>query len=176
MWKKIAPLLIILSASLNIAFIGVWAIQASPKNPVDREQCGYTGGISCPLHRNLEITDEQWTELEPRLTRFRCESDTLCQDIQRISGELIDLIALPQPDIDAIAAKQKEILAIQSKMQERVIAHLLAEKQILTEEQQARLFRMIKEKTGCTGRNTMACPGAIPGVQLWLQSDSKTGL
>jgi hypothetical protein len=61
-------------------------------------------------------------------------------------------------------------------MQERVIAHLLAEKQTLTEEQQAKLFDMIRKKTGCAGRDTMGCPSSIPGVPSQFQSDSGTRL
>jgi len=175
MWKKIGPLLIILSVSLNIAFIGSWAVQAAKERSASPEPCGQTrGDSSCPLHRSLNVTDEQWEKLEPRLAQFRSESEILCQDIQRLRGQLIDLIASPQPDSEAIAAKQGEILAGQRNMQERVIAHLLAEKQTLTEGQQTKLFDMIREKTGCTGRNTMVCPSSTPGVPSRFQSDSGT--
>jgi len=174
-WKKIGPLLIILSVSLNIAFVGAWVVQAAKENSIDPAHYDQVGaGVSCPLHRDLEVTDEQWGKLEPRLTKFRSESEAICQDIQRMRGELIDLIATRQPDSEAIAAKQEEILTSQRKMQEHVIAHLLAEKQTLSEEQQAKLFEMIREKTGCAGRNTMVCPVSIPGVQSRLQSDVKT--
>ena len=175
MWKKIGPLLIILSVSLNIAFIGSWAVQAAKERSASPEPCGQIGGgISCPLQRSLNVTDEQWGRLEPRLTQFRSESEILCQDIQRLRGQLIDLIASPRPDSEAIAAKQGEIQAGQRNMQERVIAHLLAEKQTLTEEQQAKLFDMIRKKTGCAGRDTMGCPSSIPGVPSRFQSDSGT--
>lgn len=172
MWKRIGPLLIILSVSLNIAFIGSWAVQAAKGRLASPEQCGQTGGgISCSLHKSLNVTDEQWGQLEPRLTQFRSESKNLCQDIQRLREQLIDLIASPLPDSEAIAAKQGEILAGQREMQERVIAHLLAEKQTLTEEQQAKLFDMIRKKTGCSGRDTMGCPSSIPGIQSDFNSE-----
>jgi Spy/CpxP family protein refolding chaperone len=158
-WKKVAPLLIVFSIGLNIAFVGIWFTNAAMAGRVNQEPCGRTcEGVSCPLHRNLNVTDEQWGELEPRLTQFQTESQSLCLEIRRLSGELIDLIALPQPDTNAITAKQEEILVCQRKMQEYVIAHLLAEKQTLTEEQQAKLFYMIKEKAGCAAGNGAVCP------------------
>jgi len=175
MWKKITPLLIILSVSLNVAVMGVWVVRAAQEHSTSPERCGQTSESGlCPLHRSLEVTDEQWERLEPRLTQFRLESEILCQNIQRLRGELIDLIASPQPDSEAIAAKQDEILTGQGKMQERVIAHLLSEKQTLTKEQQAKLFNMIRERTGCTDRNTMLCPVSIPVGQSQLQTDDKT--
>jgi Spy/CpxP family protein refolding chaperone len=175
MWKKIAPLLVVLSVSLNTAFIGVWVVQASREHWISPERHGQTfEGVQCPLYRSLNVTNEQWGQLEPRLAQFQHDSETLCKDIHRRRIELIDLIASPEPDSEAIAAKQEEILAGQRKMQERVIAHLLAEKQMLTKEQQAKLFDMIREKTGCAGRNAMMYPVSIPGGQSGLRLNSES--
>lgn len=175
MWKKIAPLLVILSISLNIAFLGGWIVQAAKKQPANPGPCSQAcEGSSCPLHRDLNITKHQWKQMEPRLAQFRSESEALCRDIQRLRGELIDLIASPEPDSTAIALKQDQILAGQRKMQEQVINHLLAEKQMLTEEQQARLWDKIREKTGCTSRNSVVCPVSIPGMPSPIQSNDIT--
>jgi len=166
MWKKIGPLLVILSISLNAVFIGTWVVQAARGGRTGPEGHGQTcEGVSCPLHRSLGVTDEQWGRLEPRLARLRRDSDSLCRQIHRSRGELIDLMASAQPDRDAIVAKQEKILAGQRKMQELVIAHLLAEKETLTAEQQAKLFQMIRERSGCAGGAAMMCPGSIPGVE-----------
>ncbi len=172
MWKKIAPLLIILSVSLNIAFISAWVMQAAkeqPSNSEPRDQA--CGGSACLLHRNLNVTDEQRRQLEPRLAQFKTESEIFCSDIQRLRGELIDLIASPQADSEAITLKQDQIMAGQRKMQEHVIAHLLAEKQTLTNEQQIRLFDMIRENTGCVTGNSMNITDSIRKAQSGLQSN-----
>ena len=175
MWKKIAPLLVVLSVALNVAFIGGWVVHAARGRWIGPERRGQAcEGVWCPLHRSLDVTNEQWGRLEPRVVQFQHDSETLCQDINRKRSELIDLIAAPQPDLEAIAAKQEEILAGQRKMQERVIANLLAEKQILTVEQQAKLFQMIREKTGCAGRNPMMGPLSIPGSQSRLRMNSES--
>lgn len=174
MWKKSWPLLLILSVSLNIAFVGAWVVEAARESPASPETRNQACGGACPLHQRLNVTDEQWTQLEPRLTQFRSESEALCKDIQRLRGELIDLIASPEPDSTAIALKQDQIIAGQRRMQEQVINHLLAEKQMLTEEQQARLWEMIREKTGCTSRNSVVCPVSIPGFQSHLKSNEIT--
>jgi Spy/CpxP family protein refolding chaperone len=160
MWKKIAPLLVVLSVALNVAFIGVWAVHAARGHWMSRDRHGQAcEGVWCPLHRSLGVTDEQWKRIESGLTQFQRDSRALCQEVNRKRGELIDLIASPQPDREAIAAKQEEILAGQREMQKRVIARLLTEKETLTAEQQAKLFQMIKEKAGCAGRIPMIGSG-----------------
>ncbi len=171
MWKKIGPLLMILSVSVNIAFVGTWVVEAAKERVNGPEPRNQACNGACPLHQSLNVTDEQWAQLEPRLARFQSDSETLCRDIQRLRGELIDLIASPESDSAAIALMQTQILAGQRKMQEHVINHLLAEKQTLTEEQQAKLFNMIREKTGCAGQNTVGCPQSIPGLQSQTQPD-----
>jgi methylase of polypeptide subunit release factors len=88
--------------------------------------------------------------LEPRLAQFRQTSQAVCQETQRKRAELIDLVAAGT-DRTQIAAKQEEILAGQRRMQGFVIEQLLAEKEVLTGEQQKELFDMIRRHSGCTG-------------------------
>ena len=157
MWKKIAPLLVVLSVALNVAFIGVWAAHAigslRPVEPADDH-----GKVWCPLHRRLNVTDEQWRKIEPRMAEFRRASEALRQEINRSRGEMMDLVASPQPDRQAITAKQEEIRAGQRRMQRLVIEHLLAEKEVLTLEQQKVFFDMLRRRSGCAG------PGRMMGL------------
>lgn len=159
MWKKMAPLLIVLSVALNIAFISVWAVHAARAHwPSD---AGGDREIWCPLHRRLDVTDEQWQRLEPRITDFRAGSQAICADMNRLRTELIDLIAGDEPDRQAIAAKQEAIRTGQRRMQELVVEHLLAEKDVLTPEQQTELFDLLRERTACRGQGRMmGLPGA----------------
>lgn len=149
MWKKMAPLLIVLSVTLNIAFIGTWVGHAAATLRAAQET--YEGEVWCPLHRELAVTSEQWQQIEPRLEAFRAEAQAVSAEMNRLRAELIDLIAGPQPDRQAIAAVQDEIRIQQRRMQELVVEHLLAEKEVLTTEQQGELFEMIRRRSGCMG-------------------------
>jgi len=159
MWKKIVPLLVILSVALNIAFIGVWAVHAVRTHwPVEESR---DSEVWCPLHRMLNVTDEQWQRIEPRIAEFRRRARAICADMSRSRTELIDLIAADHPDRQAIAAKQEQIRAGQQRMQQLVIEHLLAEKQVLTAEQQKELFDLIRQRSACHGPGRMMLlPGA----------------
>jgi Spy/CpxP family protein refolding chaperone len=80
------------------------------------------------------------------------------------------LIAAPEPDREAIGAKQEEVFAGQRRMQELVISHLLSQKKALTQEQQKRLFEMLRRQSGCAGHGPMmgrmdmgpVCPTEAP--------------
>ncbi len=156
MWKKIVPLLIILSVALNIAFIGVWGLQVLQKCHTGRLAGeAADNGIWCPLHSSLGVTQEQWRVLEPGLIRFQRDTEAICQGINSRRGELLDLLVLPRPDRKAIAEKQEEIHLGQKQMQRLVIEHLLAEKEILTVRQQRDLFDMIRRHSGCVGHGLL---------------------
>jgi Spy/CpxP family protein refolding chaperone len=160
MWKKIAPLLVILSAALNVAFIGSWAAHAVAAGRDDSaDRCtGPTGGhqrIWCPLHRQLGVNQEQWKQIEPKLVEFHKAAGAVCQEVGRKRAELIDLVAAPQADHQAITAKREEILAGQGRMQSLVIGQLLAEKQVLTAAQQEELFKLLRQQGVCQGQRPL---------------------
>jgi Spy/CpxP family protein refolding chaperone len=161
MWRKAAPLLIILSVAMNLGFLGVWATHAVRERLSGGNGCAHGGadeGVWCPLHRRLDVSPEQWRQIEPRVVEFQASSGTVCGEVDRMRGELLDLIAAAEPDREAIRLKQEEILAGQRRMQELVIDFLLGEKNALTPVQQHDLFDMMRRRSGCTGHG----PGRIP--------------
>jgi Spy/CpxP family protein refolding chaperone len=151
MWKTAKPYLIVASATLNVAFVAMWIAHAAPSGalPEDDGHGGPEPVVWCPLHRELGVTQEQWSEIEPRLRAFQADAGEIRQQIDAIRMEVIDLIAAEEPDLDAIFAKQDEILATKRQMQRLVVEHLLAEKRVLTPEQQRQLFAMLRDRSGC---------------------------
>jgi len=77
--------------------------------------------------------------------------------------ELIDLLGVAPPDQKEIKQKQEEIQRLQGAVQDRVIVHFLQESSLLTPEQRAHFFEVIKERIG-TGEQ--ACP---PGMRSFGQ-------
>jgi Spy/CpxP family protein refolding chaperone len=162
MWKQTKPALVLLSIALNVAFAGVWLAYAAVSHVESQEKrCepGDSASVWCPLHRELNVSADQWKEIEPRLRAFRASADEICQQISELRKGIIDQLATPTSDLDAIKAKQGEILAGQRKMQGLVIDHLMAEKKVLTAEQQQRLFEMLRSGTACDRGGPMLVPG-----------------
>jgi Spy/CpxP family protein refolding chaperone len=157
MWKKLAPLLIVLSVALNIAFVGIWAVRAG-RAAHWGEGKPHHGEVWCPLHRRLNVTDEQWRQIEPSLVAFQKAAWGVREEINRHRTEFLDLIATAEPDREALRARQEEILDGQRRMQDLVIEHLLSQKNVLTPTQQRELFDMMRRRSGCTGQG----PGLIP--------------
>ncbi len=156
MWKKVVPLLIVLSVALNMAFVGIWAVHAVRAHYADNSLCH--GNVWSPLHRRLNVTDEQWREIEPHLADFQKAARDVREDVNRCRTEFLDLIAADEPDREALRAKQEEILAGQRRMQELVIEHLISQKDVLTPTQQRELFDMMRRRSHCIGHG----PGMIP--------------
>ncbi len=174
MWKKISSLLIVLSVTLNVALVGFWGVHFLRARLAVSGPCGDVE-VGCPLHRQLGTNQEQWQRIEVVVTAFRKESQAVCRGVKRARRDLLDLLAVPEPDMQKIAAKQEEILAGQRSMQELVIKHILAEKELLTPNQCKELFELLRQRSDCAGHGPMmgmpnrpfgdggACPGMGPG-------------
>lgn len=172
MWKKIAPLLIVLSVALNAAFISVWAVHAA--RAYWPEQTAGGSKIWCPLHRQLNVTDEQWKRIEPRILEFRARAQTIRDQMISLRAELIDLIASDNPSPQAIAAKQEQMRTGREQMQKLVVDRLLAEKEVLTKEQQKQLFDMIRKRSACRGPgHMMGLPGMPPDMPTTSPAHSR---
>jgi len=160
MWKKAGLYAALASVALNVAFVAMWIAHAAPLQ--DRSggigQRAAERSVWCPLHRQLQVTGAQWRQIEPRLRDFQTAVGELCRQVDRLRSEVIDLVAAEEPDVEAIRAKQDEILATKRQIQRRVVDHLLAEKEILTPEQQERLFGMLRDRTGCIADPPMSNP------------------
>ncbi|HEV3120185.1 MAG TPA: periplasmic heavy metal sensor [Gemmataceae bacterium] len=163
MWGVAKPLLVILSVTLNSAFVAAWITQALPE-----KKCTKTS--DCELFRKIGVSEAQLVQIKPRLEKFRDEASAQCQQINRLRRELIDLIAAEKPDRQLIAAKQKEILEGQRKMQEFVVEQLLTEKSVLTTEQLKAFFDLIRTRCGCGGTEKEMGFLELPEIQRGRQA------
>lgn len=147
---KLKSLLILLSVALNIAFVAAWGWKvavASRAEPAPPPPGVLPEGMTS-LHQQLELTPEQRREIEPRLEQFRLATAATFAELNRRRDELLELLAAPQPDRELIRAKQQEIRAGQQACQERLIAHILAEKQVLSADQERHYFRLLRQQAG----------------------------
>ncbi len=147
MAKGISRSLVVLSIVLNVAFVGTWLAHAvwARWQPV----VGGPGEVWCPLHRELNVTPDQWAQIEPLLLQFRGEAEAVCERGRQLREEMLDLLSAAEVDRSAVAGKQEEILGVQREMQELVIAHFLAQREILSAEQRERFFELIRTRESC---------------------------
>jgi Spy/CpxP family protein refolding chaperone len=150
-------LLILLSAALNVAFVGGWmmhAIRAS--NEKKPAPSGEGASAAMPaLYRQSGATEQQWQQLRPQLEAFRESALIIFKRINERRQELLGLLANSQADRASISAKQKEIRNAQAQMQDLVIAHVLAEKELLTPAQRQKYFELLAQRSGTLCENLM---------------------
>lgn len=157
-WLKIKKLFIILSVSFSIPFLAVYLCYAvSPffNCRIGSNKVNKTSNGLFPMIGQLGLTEDQQMERQSLWNEFKTKSDELRKEINALRGQMIDLMSATETDRQAIEAKQEEILSAQEKMQTLVIENLLAEKEILTPEQQKKVFDMIRTRCGC-GRHGLS--------------------
>lgn len=137
--RTVMKWLLAISLSLNIGIIGAVVFkQARPPAP---EHATPSAHLNLPDY--LELTGEQrqhWQQLEPD---FLHDLAANWRDIRQHREALVRAIFAAVPDRAAINAEQAQIAALQDAQQQRVITQLLAEREVLDQNQRARLMTLL---------------------------------
>jgi Spy/CpxP family protein refolding chaperone len=82
-------------------------------------QGGYGCGMNPNFASNMNLTNAQRAQLQPKHDAFMADMDPLRDELFSKEMELRQLWAKANPSQAEISAKQQEIHAIQSKMQKK---------------------------------------------------------
>ena len=110
--------------------------------------------------------------------RFYESMGKLGREMAKHHQKLFELIAAPELNEDAVHSEQAEIVEGHRKMQELVVENLLADKAVLTSEQQAKYFGQIRQHCGATWRGTSnggPGPGSGPSRKFGPQFGKTPG-
>ena len=131
--------LLVASLALNLGIVTALAMRPAPPRPAD--------SAVQPAHLNLQdhlqLSAEQraqWQQLEPEFLQALTSN---WQDIHQRREALVRHIFAATPDRVAIDAEQAAIAGLQGAQQQRVIAQLLAERQLLDAAQRQRLMELL---------------------------------
>jgi len=149
MWKRLFAVIFVLSLALNIGFGATWALRRFGGKPKTESAPESRAEIWSPLHRKLDVTKKQWEKLEPLVTSFQQETQKQAKKLQNLRDEMVGLLSSAKVDRSAVEKQQERILEGFRGMQDIVLGHLIREKQILTAEQEKRLFEIVRRHTGC---------------------------
>lgn len=133
--KRLAWTRALLAASLalNLGVVAALALRPAPVVPPP--------ALHLPEH--LALTPEQRTRWQALEAPFLHELSANWDGIRRHREALVRQIFAPTPDRAAIDAEQAAIAGLQAAQQQRVIAQLLAERELLDERQRARLLQLL---------------------------------
>lgn len=132
--------LLVVSLALNLGVAAALLLRLAPVTPPKA-----TTPPVVHLPDYLALTPEQrarWHELEPP---FLADLSANWNDIRRHREALVRHVFASVPDRAAIDAEQAAIGQLQAAQQQRVIAQLLAERDLLDEPQRARLLQLLLE-------------------------------
>ncbi|WP_313312777.1 periplasmic heavy metal sensor [Pulveribacter sp.] len=121
------------SLALNLGVAAALLLRPAPQEPAS--------ALHLPEH--LALTPEQrarWQALEAPFLR---ELSSNWEGIRQHREALVRHIFAPAPDRAAIDAEQAAIARLQAAQQQRVIAQLLDERELLDERQRAQLLQLL---------------------------------
>lgn len=144
-------LIFLFSIILNVVFVGTYAGYKFQIIPGERKD----DNLKKPLYLELDLSAPQLTKFKSERDKFHPYMQALEQEIKRKQIELIEILSKNTPDPQALESKQKEIQELQASAQDRVILHLLQASALLSPEQRARFFHLIRERIGVS---VSACP------------------
>lgn len=130
------------SLALNLGFVAAVAWHLHAPAPTTST----TAPAHVPLDQQLQLSASQrqrWQSIEPA---FLQDIDRNWRAIHQHREALVRAIFSASPDHQAIQAQQAQIAALQEAQQQRVIAQLLAEHDILEPAQRAKLMALLLER------------------------------
>ena len=130
--------LLAVSLALNLGVVAALLLRPAPVAP---PAVHAPAAIDLPDY--LQLTAEQrarWQSLEPEFLR---DLSANWSAIGRHREALVSHIFAATPDRRAIDAEQAAIARLQAAQQQRVIAQLLAERELLHEDQRTRLLQLL---------------------------------
>lgn len=135
LWKW----LLAVSLSLNIGMLAAVAYKLVRTAP--ESQAAHAQHVSLPEHLRLNAEQrERWLRIE---RDFLNDIAANWRDIRAHREALVHQIFSAAPDRAAIGAEQERIAALQDAQQRRVIAQLLAERDVLDEHQRMLLMNLL---------------------------------
>lgn len=110
------------------------------------------------LDGDLGLSGEQEAQLSLLRDSFQAKIEPIRTSLSAGRQELVGLLTLPETDRNQVEELLGRINSLQTEMQRAVIDHLLAEKAILTPEQQSTFLARIRESLVGEGAHGMQDP------------------
>jgi Spy/CpxP family protein refolding chaperone len=131
--KNIKILAVVFSVALNIAFLVSYGVRKLSDRPKF-------------VYEELDLTKDQLEQIQNTRQHFLGAINEIGDRILSRQIELMDLVAADPVDRQAVEAKSQEIHALQESMQQRVVEHLLGNKQLLNSAQRTKFFAVLKSR------------------------------
>jgi|WetSurMetagenome_2_1015567.scaffolds.fasta_scaffold101477_2 Spy/CpxP family protein refolding chaperone len=142
--KKIFRVLVLAAFAAMVMIAPLAAAQGCQKHGDQKKMMGHGCGMAqgCMMLKNItDLSAEQKAKLEKLHAEHMKMMDAAKADMEKQAGEMMGLMKDPV-DLKKAEAKIDELARLHAAMQKKCLAHRLAVKALLTEEQKAKLGEM----------------------------------
>ena len=163
--KKIFRVLVLAAFAAMVAIAPLQAAQGCQKQGEQKKMMGHDcmAGQGCMMLKNIpNLTDEQKAKLEKLHAEQQKAMAEARAAMEKLAGEMQALLKEPV-DIKKAEAKIDELAKFRAAMQKKHLAHFLAVRALLTDEQKAKLPAMAGCLTGGGCGHMMKAAGCGKG-------------
>ena len=142
--KNLLVLFLILLTIVNVAALATIAYHRfHAKRPF--RPAGRPDGHMQFLKQELGLSEEQASDFESHMQRFRMETEPIHDSIRIMRTELMSELTKQEPDAGRLDQLAEEIGALEVDLKKKSITHMLEGKKLLTPEQQKKFFSHFRE-------------------------------
>lgn len=145
--SKVFQAFMLASLTLNVALVTTWLVSAG--GPLTQFEESDNQRRQCDYQQQLELEDRQLRQLSMLRHQFRSEQHDRCQQMHHSRQQLLELMAGPAVTDEAVDRPRRQILEGQQQTLDLVIERMVAEREILDEDQRRQWFDYLSEQTKC---------------------------
>ncbi|MGM0381708.1 MAG: periplasmic heavy metal sensor [bacterium] len=145
--KNTQSYLFYFSVGLNIALIIVLAVDFFHL-PMFHFNRDFRPDRSRFFREKLGLREEKWKKLRPRMNQFKRNYRGIGRQIGESRRKMMDLLSKQQVDTPAVQNQRERLLNFQREKYKLWMDHILEIKNILSREEQQKLFEIFKKHTG----------------------------
>jgi Spy/CpxP family protein refolding chaperone len=138
--QNLRRFLIVLSVVANIAFVSGYCYRTFWAHPTRFVPLKVYGQAL----RQLQLSKEQKSRLSSSMKEASVQIAGLRDQIRKHRLEIVDLLASAHPNPETIELKRREIASLQQEIQKLILKRILENKEVLSADQQERLFAYLK--------------------------------
>lgn len=145
--KRLFQTLLLLSLTLNVGLLTVWLI--TPSGPLTQLEESESQWRQCAYQQQLELTDKQLQRLMTLRQDFQTSQYDHCKYVQSERLELLEHLEASETTPEAIEDQRARILSKQEEMLDMVVERLVAEREILDDDQRSQWFEYLRSRVQC---------------------------
>ena len=143
---RVLLLVLLLSVAVNLGVMGKATYHYCCRYLDAQEMSTVSRLTETAAYKDLELTSDQAVQMDQLWIGLRERVEPSRTRLRELRKEFLDLLSAQALDRMTIEAKVEEMNECQAQIEQAVAQHLLAEKQILSPDQQLKFLKMLERR------------------------------